>query len=161
MIDQTVATDEVRALLDRHGLHTWQLAWTNSTRTFGECDHDTSTIKISWPITRLNALEELSRTVRHEIAHAKAGPAAGHGPAWRLQCRQLGIAPVRCLGPEVATPPGRWTGTCPACGWTTSRIQLRTSTRAASCPRCDDAYNPALRLTWTRNPEFTPPRETP
>lgn len=35
-------------------------------------------------------------TVMHEIAHALAGSAAGHGPVWKRQMRALGQSPERC-----------------------------------------------------------------
>ena len=154
MSDRPGVTRQVLELLELHGLHTWTVTWTNAKRAFGICDHANSTIKLSWPIARLNTPDQLHATVLHEIAHAEAGPAAGHGPAWQRHCRQLGIPPVRCVGPEVALPPGRWVGTCPACGWQTTRLQLRKSARAGSCPKCDNVHNPAFTLTWTRNPQF-------
>ncbi len=154
MIDRDLATAQILEVLEYHSLRTWTVAWTNAKRAFGSCHHATETIRLSWPIAAINTPDQLHATVLHEIAHAKAGPTAGHGPAWRRQCRLLGIPPMRCVGPDVTVPPGRWIGTCPTCGWQASRLQLRTAARAGSCPRCDRAYNPDFRLTWTRNPHF-------
>lgn len=150
MMDQAAGTAVARALLDGHGLHSWTIRWTDAQRSFGTCHHATTTIRLSWPIARLNGPEQLRLTVLHEVAHARAGPGAGHCPAWRAECRQLGIPADRCLDARVAVPPGRWTGTCRRCGFTTTRIQLRKAARNGTCPRCDRNHNPAFALIWTR-----------
>lgn len=53
-------------------------------------------ITMSEPMTRAATPEQVRETMLHEIAHALAGPRAGHGPAWRMQARALGIVPARC-----------------------------------------------------------------
>jgi len=40
--------------------------------------------------------EQLTDTILHEIAHALAGPAAKHGPAWKAIARRLGATPKSC-----------------------------------------------------------------
>lgn len=59
-------------------------------------------------------------TILHEIAHALAGHAAGHGPVWKGVCRRIGARPVRC-GSEQGVLGGQ-TGkgakfvlACPSC----------------------------------------------
>ena len=37
--------------------------------------------------------EEIRDTVLHEIAHAIAGPEAGHGPLWKATARRIGATP--------------------------------------------------------------------
>ncbi len=48
-------------------------------------------------ISRARALdgrnEQVRDTVLHEIAHAIAGPEAGHGPLWKATARRIGATP--------------------------------------------------------------------
>jgi hypothetical protein len=46
----------------------------------------------------------LRNTMLHEIAHAIAGHAAGHGPVWRAAARKVGATPERC-GTKLAVSP--------------------------------------------------------
>jgi predicted SprT family Zn-dependent metalloprotease len=54
-------------------------------------------------------------TILHEIAHALAGHKAGHGPAWKAKCAQIGAKPKRCFGREIKMPDGRWRAVCGGC----------------------------------------------
>lgn len=40
--------------------------------------------------------DQVTDTILHEIAHALAGPAARHGPAWKSIARRLGATPKSC-----------------------------------------------------------------
>ena len=82
-----------RGLMDAHGLADWMLAFVESGRRLGDCGFDDRVIRIG----RAHALDggeaEIRDTVLHEIAHALAGPEAGHGPLWREAARRLGATP--------------------------------------------------------------------
>ncbi len=43
------------------------------------------------PITSFDDL------ILHEIAHANAGPGAGHGPIWKAEARRIGCTADRCM----------------------------------------------------------------
>jgi len=112
--------DEFNKLLDQFGLR--DRGWTASintrmTRTYGICRYGPRRVEVSWPIARLNGRAETMNTIAHEVAHAIAGPGAGHGPKWKDACALTGARPERCYsGDEVATPKGRYVATCAACG---------------------------------------------
>jgi hypothetical protein len=112
--------DEFNTMLDQFGLR--DRGWTASintrmTRTYGICRYGPRRVEVSWPIARLNGRAETMNTIAHEVAHAIAGPGAGHGPKWKDACALTGARPERCYsGDEVATPKGRYVATCAACG---------------------------------------------
>ena len=64
---------------------------------------------------RENEDEEVYDTLLHEIAHALAGPGAGHGPVWKAICIKIGAKPHRCYGEQVNMPQGRYQATCGGC----------------------------------------------
>ena len=85
-----------RKLMDRHGLDEWSLRFNGARKKLGECRPQQKLILIS----RVHALNEapgqVTDTILHEIAHALAGPKAGHGPAWKEIARRLGATPKSC-----------------------------------------------------------------
>ena len=82
-----------RRLMEKHGLTGWTLAFVESKRRLGDCHFRDRVIRIS----RTHALEgneeQIRDTVLHEIAHAIAGPEAGHGPLWKATARRIGAIP--------------------------------------------------------------------
>ena len=85
-----------RELMNRHGLDEWTLRFNGARKKLGECRPRQKLILIS----RVHALNEapgqVTDTILHEIAHALAGPKAGHGPAWKEIARRLGATPKSC-----------------------------------------------------------------
>lgn len=83
-------------------------------------------------------------TLYHEAAHALAGHAAGHGPAWKAWCRELGAKPERLAAltteeRQVLTEvnKAKWTVGCEACGTSGQRFRLSQRTKLhARCGRC-------------------------
>lgn len=43
---------------------------------------------------------QIAGTTLHELGHVLAGHEAGHGPAWKLACRRLGLRSVKAAGTE-------------------------------------------------------------
>ena len=87
---------EARNLMDRCGLDEWTLRFSSATKMLGKCRSQQKLILISRSHAVHDAPEQVTDTIRHEIAHALAGPEAGHGPAWRALARQLGATPRSC-----------------------------------------------------------------
>lgn len=83
-------------LLRKHGLTDWRLMTKPLYRAphegdcIGRCHYRQKQIVISteWTQSRYT----LRRVILHEIAHALAGPDAGHGPAWQAKARTLGLS---------------------------------------------------------------------
>jgi predicted SprT family Zn-dependent metalloprotease len=109
-----------------HGLHDW---------TFGP------------PETVLD-------TLRHEIAHAIAGPAARHGPAWKAVAIRLGATPRACeTSPQAVVKPGDWQVTCPACERT---VHLYRRPRSLGGYRCKCEARSPLTFEYTGDPARRP-----
>lgn len=82
-------------------------------------------------------------TILHEVAHAIAGPEAGHGSVWARECLRLGIPAKRCgdVPDEIQAEMGRVRIVCVKCdstvAWRTRPEKLLESSRYSS--RCCSA----------------------
>ncbi len=88
--------DQARELMDRHGLDEWVLRFNGARKKLGECRPLQKLILISRVHALNGAPGQVTDTILHEIAHALAGPKAGHGPAWKAIARRLGATPKSC-----------------------------------------------------------------
>lgn len=84
---------EARDLMDRHGLEEWTLGFIAARRKLGECRSLHRRIALSRHHAVIASRELVTDTILHEIAHALAGPEAGHGPAWKVIARRIGATP--------------------------------------------------------------------
>src|SRR4051794_8526880 len=91
---------ELAAIADRgmrkHGLHGWTFVLANTKRRLGVCKYRTKRIEVAEFHARNNPPSVVLDTLLHEIAHAIAGPAARHGPAWKAVAIRLGATPRAC-----------------------------------------------------------------
>ena len=88
--------DRARELMDRHGLDEWALRFNGARKKLGECRAQQKLILIGRVHALNGAPGQVTDTILHEIAHALAGPNAGHGPAWKAIARRLGATPKSC-----------------------------------------------------------------
>ena len=115
-------TDEALRLanteLDRWAvLAGWRVELTNAKRQFGVCRHGRRVIGLSRVLVEVNDRAHVEDTIRHEIAHALAGPDAGHGQAWKRSCLLTGANPVRLYDSRVVTAaPAPYYLVCEVCG---------------------------------------------
>lgn len=144
-VDLDDARRLARELMTRHGLHGWRFELDRAKRRAGICRHQQKTIGLSAPLTRLHPEAEVRDTILHEIAHALAGPRAGHGPAWVATALRIGCSAARCVPEDAPTVPGAWVGEC-------SRGHLvdrhRRPERVLLCTRCSDRPNPERTFEW-------------
>lgn len=109
-----------RALLDEHEVEGFGVAMSGRmTRALGLCDFRKREIRISRKLAERNDRAVIDDVIRHEVAHALAGPGAGHGPRWKDACRVTGATPRSCVDArEIVTVPRdyRFKGECEACG---------------------------------------------
>lgn len=152
-VDLRQAWELGRELMDEHGLVEWELVFDRARRRAGACRYRDLTISLSAPLTRLHEPEHVTDTVLHEIAHALAGPRAGHGPRWRATAVAIGASPERCLAEDVPRIEGRWLGVCPQ-GHTVDRH--RRPTRVQSCRRCSPRFDIGALLEWTHDGRVVP-----
>ena len=82
-----------RALMDRHGLSDWTLAFSESRTQLGQCVYAQRLIRIALQHALDGTAQDIKDTVLHEIAHAIAGPDVGHGPAWKTIAARIGATP--------------------------------------------------------------------
>jgi predicted SprT family Zn-dependent metalloprotease len=122
----------------------WKLAFDNAKRRCGSTVYPTKTITLSRHFVRLNGEADVRETLLHEIAHAVAGPAAGHGRVWQGIARQLGAKPERCAT-GVEMPKGNVVGTCaPDCGTEHFRHRMPPK-RLLNAYQCMDCLS---KVTW-------------
>ena len=122
-------TKLARDLMDEHYLTEVDFGFFDSKKTLGRCRFRNEVpflIELSRDFVRVNTIEVMEETIRHEIAHAIAGRKAGHGPAWKRVAKQVGARPVRCAGPDdCETPLGNHNAFCFSCS-TTKPVAVRT-----------------------------------
>ncbi len=130
---EAIAAQELR----KHGLHGWTFGLAKTRRRLGACKFKSKRIEIAEYYARNSPEESVLDTLLHEIAHAIAGPAAGHGPAWKAVAARLGAIPRACdASGRAVVEPGDWRATCPACGKTFHRYRRPMSAGAYRC-RCE------------------------
>ena len=106
---------EARQLMDRHGLADWTFRFSAARRTIGLCREKEKVIQLGRHHAAHDPPAQVTDTILHEIAHALAGTAARHGPAWRSIARQdrrhtpgkQGGRPGQGRGDQEQPPPRR------------------------------------------------------
>ena len=84
---------EALQLMDRHGLTDWTIRFSAARRTIGLCKEKERFIQLGRHHAANDPPEQVTDTILHEIAHALAETAAGHGPAWRKIALEIGATP--------------------------------------------------------------------
>ncbi len=94
-MDPAAAKKLLNKKLAEHGLKArgWTGHLDSALRRFGVCYYAKKRISLSRHLVALNSDEETLDTILHEIAHALAGPEAGHGLQWRTVASRLGADP--------------------------------------------------------------------
>lgn len=117
----------------------WSFRFDRARRRFGICRFGVKEISVSRTLVELNPEEECRDTVLHEIAHALAGPRAGHGPKWKAMCRRVGARANRCYNhDQVAEPQHRYEARCATCGHSIGFH--RRPSRERACAKCCRRY---------------------
>jgi predicted SprT family Zn-dependent metalloprotease len=131
-------------LLAAHGLHGWSFRFNRSKVNMGICKYGLRTIELSAHFVERNSDEAILDTLLHEVAHALAGRAAGHGPLWQAMCRRVGAKAER-LSFEAVMPLGRWRAVCGGCGMLHHRHRRPKHMVGWWCCRCGPERG---RLSW-------------
>jgi predicted SprT family Zn-dependent metalloprotease len=123
--------------MTKHDLHGWTFGMANTKRRLGVCKYRTKRIEIAEYYALNSPQESVLDTLRHEIAHALAGPKAGHGPAWKAVAMRIGAKPRACdNSDEAVVKPGDWQATCSACKKIFHRYKRPKSLSGYRC-RCE------------------------
>lgn len=105
-----------RKCLAHHGLgDTWTAQTDSAKARAGACHYDRRCITLSEHFVGSATFRDIHNVVLHEIAHAMAGPAAGHGPAWRKVALDIGCDGARCAPSGWEAPRPALVASC-ACG---------------------------------------------
>ncbi|MFO0801887.1 MAG: SprT family zinc-dependent metalloprotease [Gemmataceae bacterium] len=134
-----------QAKIAEFGLKGWSFRFGRSKRRLGLCDYRAQCIEIAAYYAYFTPDDAVKDTLLHEIAHALAGPGAGHGPKWRAVAKRIGATPKACDdSPETVVPPGDWQAACGGCGKMHYRYRRPATISGYRC-RCE-ARSP---LTFT------------
>lgn len=146
------------AKLAEHGLVGWTFALAGAKRRLGVCKYRQKRIEISEYYARNNPDASVLDTLLHEIAHAIAGPEAGHGPAWKAVAVRIGATPRACDdSPDTLVQPGDWQTTCPGCNKTHHRYKRP---RALTGYRCKCPAKSPLVYAYAGDPAREPAAPT-
>src|SRR5688572_2817709 len=84
------ATQELRALLDKHQLSSWKIRLSTDMRApLGLCSYKDKTIMLNAFHIDTHPSIEVSDTIKHEVAHALC-PGAQHNDIWKAKALELG-----------------------------------------------------------------------
>lgn len=136
----------IRTHLDpKFGAGTWRFAFDHAKRRAGLCRYDRRTISVSRYLAARYDDDEIHQILLHEVAHALAGPTAGHGPTWRRIARDLGYVGGRTHNGEIAAELAPWVGVCPAGH---EHVRFRRPRAATSCGSCNRSFSRAHLIAW-------------
>jgi predicted SprT family Zn-dependent metalloprotease len=135
------------ALIRLHLDEAWSFGFDNARTRAGLCNYDRKRISVSRLLAARYEDDEIHQVLLHEVAHAMAGPRAGHGPGWKRIAADLGYEGKRLHDGAVATELAPWVGRCPAGH---QHFRYRRPTRPLSCGRCSRRFDPAFRIEWER-----------
>jgi len=137
------------ALIRMHLDDSWSFAFDHAKTRAGLCNYTAKRISVSRHIALRSDDDEVHQTLLHEVAHAIAGPRAGHGAEWKRVAAEIGYVGGRTHDGPVPNELAPWVGTCPN-GHIAYRY--RRPTRETSCGKCSRRFDPALRISWVRRP---------
>ena len=135
------------ALLREHLDASWSFAFDHARTRGGACHWKDRRITVSRHLAARWSDEEVHQTLLHEVAHALAGPKAGHGPAWRRAATALGYTGDRTHSNPTADELAPWVGSCPS-GHLFYRH--RRPIRPLACGRCARRFEAANAIEWRR-----------
>lgn len=134
-----------KALFALHLDASWTFDFDRATRRAGLCNFSRKRITVSRHLAERFDDDAIHQTLLHEVAHALAGPHAGHGVEWRRTARGLGyVGGVTHDGP-IADERARWRGSCPSGH---DFVRFRRPSCDVSCGRCSRTFSRAAIITW-------------
>jgi predicted SprT family Zn-dependent metalloprotease len=123
----------------------WSFGFDNAKRRAGLCNFTTKRITVSRYLAARFDDDEIHQILLHEVAHALAGPRAGHGQAWKRIAADLGYEGSREHHGETADELAPWVGSCPN-GHTLYRY--RQPKHHTSCGVCSRRFDPRFVIRW-------------
>lgn len=125
----------------------WSFGFDHAKRRAGLCNFSTQRITVSRHLASRFDDDEVYQVLLHEVAHAIAGPKAGHGRAWQAVCEEIGYVGGRLLDGGTAAELAPWVGTCPNGH---DHYRYRAPKRTQSCGLCSRGFHPSFAISWAR-----------
>lgn len=135
-----------RELFQKHGLVNYSFGFDRAVRRAGLCNYTQKRITLSKHFVAAAEFESIEQVLLHEIAHALAGQAAGHGQVWRAKASKLGYRHEKLAGEEISKSVAKWVGACPN---QHSHYRMRKPTRMLSCKHCAPKFSSRYLISWT------------
>jgi predicted SprT family Zn-dependent metalloprotease len=133
------------ALLNLHLDESWSFAFDHAKTRAGLCNYNLKRISVSRYLAAKYEDDEIHQVLLHEVAHALAGPGAGHGARWRSIAKSIGYEGKRLHGGAIAEDLAPWVGTCPA-GHV--HYRYRRPSRPLACGKCSRRFDAANQISW-------------
>lgn len=125
----------------------WSFGFDNAKTRAGQCNYTARRITVSRYLAARYEDDEIHQVLLHEVAHALAGSAAGHGARWRSIAQSLGYEGSRLHDGARADELAPWVGRCPAGH---EFYRHRRPAGRLSCSVCARGFSPAHVIAWTR-----------
>lgn len=135
------------ALIVMHLDPSWTFAFDNAKRRAGLCNYTTKRISVSRYLAGRYEDDEIHQILLHEVAHAMAGPKAGHGPRWKAIGKEIGYEGKRLHDGAIAEEHASWVGHCPAGH---EFFRYRAPTRVSACAKCAKRFDPKNTIVWVK-----------
>ncbi|WP_336658901.1 SprT-like domain-containing protein [Leucobacter sp. USHLN153] len=127
------------------GAAPWTFRFDHAKRRAGLCNYTHRRITVSRYLAEKFDDDEIHQVLLHEVAHALAGPDAGHGREWKRIAEELGYVGGVTHQGEIAHERAPWVGQC-AAGH--EHFRFRKPTRVHSCGKCAKRFSPQHVITW-------------
>ncbi|MCU1550216.1 MAG: hypothetical protein JWR36_776 [Glaciihabitans sp.] len=123
----------------------WSFGFDNAKTRAGLCSFAIHRITVSRYLAGRYEDDEIHQILLHEIAHALAGPRAGHGARWRTIASNLGYDGKRTHDGSIADEFAPWVGTCPA-----GHIHYRYKRPRGvlTCGKCSRRFSLENAISW-------------
>lgn len=125
----------------------WSFGFDHAKRRAGLCNFTERRITVSRYLAARFDDDEVHQVLLHEVAHAMAGPTAGHGPVWKRIASEIGYVGGRTHDGEIAGELAPWIGRCPAGH---EHVRFRRPARPLSCGKCARGFSDAHAIVWRR-----------
>lgn len=125
----------------------WSFGFDNAKTRAGLCNFTDGHISVSKYLAARYEDDEIHQVLLHEIAHALAGPRAGHGTAWKRTADELGYDGKRTHDGSASNELAPWLGLCPA---SHEHHRFRKPVKPLSCGVCGRGFSRTNLIVWTK-----------
>ncbi len=136
-----------QALIALHLDATWTFGFDSAKTRAGLCNYTHKRITVSRHLAARWDDDDVHQVLLHEVAHAMAGPRAGHGPRWKAVAADLGYEGKRLHPGAIADDLASWVGTCPAGHL---HYRYRRPARPMACGKCSRRFDARHAISWVR-----------